>query len=221
MEISDLALRIILVLIPGFLTTLLFRYLGTHRDYSNFYFIVLSSVFGLSNYLVLEVLFQLLNLLKCIFIFITKRGLIIENKLFVSLWGSLIDRSFKVEPIEIIFASVIALISAIFYIWVYQKKIILRFANTRLHITNKSGDDDIWSHYLNSEEVTWVWIRDFNRSLTYFGRVKAFSDSGTQRELFMTDVSVYTISGKKELYNLNSAYISLSDGMYSIEQPKY
>lgn len=135
--------------------------------------------------------------------------------------GSLIDRSFKVEPIEIIFASVIALISAIFYTWVYQKKIILRFANTRLHITNKSGDDDIWSHYLNSEEVTWVWIRDFNHSLTYFGRVKAFSDSGTQRELFMTDVSVYTISGKKELYNLNSAYISLSDGMYSIEQPKY
>ncbi|EMO88576.1 hypothetical protein LEP1GSC024_0791 [Leptospira noguchii str. 2001034031] len=37
----------------------------------------------------------------------------------------------------------------------------------------------------------------------------------------MTDVSVYTISGKKELYDLNSAYISLSDGMYSIEQPKY
>ncbi len=137
MEISDLALRIIIVLIPGFLTTLLFRYLSTHRDYSNFYFIVLSSVFGLSNYLVLEVLLQLWNLLKCIFIFITKCGLIIENKLFVSLWGSLIDRSFQVEPIQIIFASVIALISAIFYTWVYQKKIILRFANTNHDFMNK------------------------------------------------------------------------------------
>ncbi|EQA71154.1 hypothetical protein LEP1GSC059_1189 [Leptospira noguchii serovar Panama str. CZ214] len=101
MEISDLALRIIIVLIPGFLTTLLFRYLSTHKDYSNFYFIVLSSVFGLSNYLVLEVLFQLLNLLKCIFVFITNGNWIIENKLFVSLWGSLVNRSFKVEPIEI------------------------------------------------------------------------------------------------------------------------
>ncbi|AYV55421.1 hypothetical protein EFP84_07785 [Leptospira kmetyi] len=221
MDISDLALRLIIVLIPGFLTTLIFRYLSTHKDYSNFYFIVLSSVFGLFNYLFLEFGYQIWFLFRNLYFWFMNKEPIPESRLFVSLWKSLMDRSFKVETSEIVFASLIALGAALFYTWIYQKKIILRFANVRLRLTNKSGDDDIWSHYLNSKDVTWVWIRDFNHSLTYFGVIRAFSDSGTKRELLLSDVSVYALGGKKELYSLNSAYLSLMDGMYSIEQPKY
>ncbi len=223
MEISDLALRIIIVLIPGFLTTLLFRYLSTHKEYSNFYFMVLSAVFGLSNYIILELLYQIVHLGKIILnkVFGIFDSYPLDGKLFVSLWTSLIDRTFSVNSEEIFFSSLIAILSSFIYTFIYQRKILLRFAHNFLHITNKSGDDDIWSHYLNSGNVDWIWIRDFSNSLTYFGKIEAFSDSGSKRELFLSNVSVYQLNGKKELYSLNSVYISLSDGSYSIEQPFY
>lgn len=223
MEISDLALRIIIVLIPGVLTTILFRYLSVHKEYSNFYFTVLSAAFGLSNYLILEIIYQIIEIILYLFNILTNGSLslIYQSKLHVSIWNSLIDRTFNIRSEEILYCSVIAIISSFFYTWIYQRKILLRFANENLKITNKSGDDDIWSHYLNSEMVDWVWIRDYNHSLTYFGKIVAFSDSGLKRELFLSDVSVYSLTKKKELYRLNSAYLSLSDGMYSIEQPIY
>ncbi|PJZ45781.1 hypothetical protein [Leptospira brenneri] len=223
MEISDLAIRIIIVLTPGFLTTLLFRYLSTHKEYTNFYFFVLSAVFGLSNYMILEVFYQLVHAVKIsLHIFFgVPEGYIHDGRLFVGLWESLVDRTFVVNSEEIFYSSVIAILSSFLYTYVYQRKILLRFANRVLHITNKSGDDDIWSHYLNSDNVEWVWIRDYNQSLTYFGKIEAFSDSGSKRELFLSDVSVYSLSGRKVLYTLNSVYLSLTDGMYSIEQPFY
>lgn len=219
MEISDLAVRIIIVFIPGFLTTLLFRYLSTHKEYTNFYFIVLSSLFGISNYLLLEILFQIKNLFWNTYFILTLPNYFFQNKLFVGLWGSIVDRTFKVESIEVVYSSLIAIVSAFFYSYIYQKKLILRFANSTLKITGKSGDDDTWSYYLNSKGLRWVWVRDFNNSLTYFGEVIAFSDSGSKREVVLRDVSVYRINSKKELYSLNSVYISLNDGMYAIEEP--
>jgi len=52
-------------------------------------------------------------------------------------------------------------------------KIFHKFAQ-KLLISQKYGDENLYSYYLNAKEIDWVYVRDFERKLTYQGRVISF-----------------------------------------------
>lgn len=90
----------------------------------------------------------------------------------------------------------------------------------RLRITDFSGTDDIWEFSLvvQGRQGEYVYVRDFDHNLVYFGYVWAYSDGTEKREILLEDVEVYDLDGK-HLYKLERIYLSLPCEAARIEFP--
>ncbi len=88
-------------------------------------------------------------------------------------------------------------------------------------VTSLSGERDVWNIVFGSEEVSnWIDLRDFDNKLTISGWVRSYSSDFHDGELFIKDVSVYSLEEGKLLYELNGLYLNLKGKNISIEFPK-
>lgn len=86
--------------------------------------------------------------------------------------------------------------------------------------TRRFGDEDVWDFFHNMPGVEWVFVRDHELDLVYFGWILAYSDSGKDRELILRDVDVYRNLGDAErLYQCAVLYVSRDKHDLSIEVP--
>ena len=170
MEISDLAYKLILLLSPGIVTALLFRYLTIHKSFTAFYFFVAASFFGITNYLLVEFLAQVFYLIPQKIFFKNNS----ELQPFLKIWQTFFENEIQPNKIELLYVFLISIPVGFISVFLHQRKILIRFANNFLKITNRTGDDDVWSFFLNSQETHWVWVRDFRQKLTYFGMIRDF-----------------------------------------------
>lgn len=93
---------------------------------------------------------------------------------------------------------------------------LLRAAN----ITDYSGTDDIWEFSLGfkGRHGEYVYVRDFDHNLVFFGYVLAYSDNSDVRELLLEDVEIYDLEAK-HLYNLDRLYITMPCAGARVEFP--
>src|SRR5688572_14144137 len=183
MDVSELTIKLIFVLIPGALASLLFEKLTIHKPWNSFKFISHSILFGVLAYLITGLFFEFLNLI------------------FRINWNSLSimkNISSKDIPfIEIGNASVTGVILGLVSSALDHYKIINRLA-ARLRISNKYGDINLYSHFLNSPNVSPVYFRDLKSNLTYHGLVESFSENEEIREILLRNVRVYYNEGKTD-----------------------
>ena len=81
------------------------------------------------------------------------------------------------------------------------------------------SDEDLWAHFLNSEDVDWVVVRDHARDLIYEGWVQAFSVTSPVREIVLYDVKVYSNEGGKHLYDVPAMYVAAAANELALEMP--
>ena len=208
MDISELTLKLIFVLIPGALASLLFEKLTIHKPWNSFKFVSHSILFGVLAYLF--------------------TGLFIKfwNWLFHANWNELDIMkniaSKEIPFVEIGNATVTGIILGLISSAFDHYKVINRFA-TWLRISNKYGDINLYSHFLNSPNIAPVYFRDLKSNLTYHGLVESFSENEEIREIVLRNVRVYYNEGKSEeiteLYQLNAVYLSRSKDDVLIEVP--
>lgn len=92
--------------------------------------------------------------------------------------------------------------------------------------TKRFGDVDVW-HYFNDSNMDekndgYVYVRDLKANLTYYGYIALYSDSGMERELLLSNVSVYSNSdsqGNSVLYEVAHLYLARNRDDLSIEVP--
>ncbi|MDX8391571.1 MAG: hypothetical protein R8K53_03255, partial [Mariprofundaceae bacterium] len=97
-----------------------------------------------------------------------------------------------------------------------NKKVLNRMAQC-LSISDKYGDENLFSFYLNAEETNWVYVRDPERKFTYRGQVYSFSENESIQELVLVNVTVFQYEDSEELYSLPSIYLSKEAGRFIIE----
>ena len=97
---------------------------------------------------------------------------------------------------EILVSVVVAFVLAIVWLYAATYKILARLL-IRTRATKRYGDEDVWDFTFNSsqEEIEYVYVRDFNKGVTYAGWVRAFSETGKSRELLLRDVIMYDKEG--------------------------
>ncbi|MCW7479459.1 hypothetical protein ND856_19320 [Leptospira bandrabouensis] len=127
------------------------------------------------------------------------------------------DNNFEIQ--EVIFSTLLSISIVLVLANLITNKIIIRNLQ-KFGLTNRFGDEDLWNYYLSSSEINWIYIRDYANSLTYRGRLKYFSSANSMRELGLEEVTVYSLLKSKELYTLESVYLSLLEGTFSIEVPR-
>lgn len=211
MGISNLALKLILIMFPGLLATLLFLKLTIKiSERSDFMFVIIVITESLFSYLSIQLI---LNIYRWINNLIYNTKLVFESlKIFSRISDS------KIIPYdEIFYACVVSIIIGL----ITAKAVHENWLNTfgiKLGITNKFGEERIYSHFLNDPNNQVVSVRDISNSLTYWGKIEFFAENLQFKEIVLSQVTVFSYPESTELYNVPSVYLSFPNDKIIIEQ---
>ena len=213
MEISDLTIKLIILLIPGILSALIIEQITVHQKWTQFKFILYSILLGFASYFMYD---QFLKL--SLFI----EYLLNSNTNFVSIrfWDSLFDAKIPVSLKEVFIACLYSVFIGLIISACIHYKLLHRLA-IFLKISDKYGDENLFTFFMNAKEVNWIWVRDPVRGLTYEGLRESFSESDNVRELVLRDVKVYNYEDSEFLYEVPAIYLSYKIGDLAIEAPLY
>ena len=208
MSLSSFLIRIILLVIPGIVSSLLYRTLRgrvSRKDWEDYLEIL---AFSFICYSVYGFLAYALSLLRP------------TDDAFAAL------RAFTNEnvPIDkavghaIIWASLVAIPIAFVASYVDSHKVINKIGQ-KLKATGRFGDEDVWDFFHHSPAIkgNWVTVRDHKLKLNYLCWIQAYSDSGKERELLLRDVDVYNDITAECLYKTDVMYISRKSDELTIE----
>ncbi|WP_136467324.1 hypothetical protein [Flagellimonas onchidii] len=120
---------------------------------------------------------------------------------------------------EVIWASIISILLGFIISKIDHSKLINNLAR-KLNISNKYGDENLYSYFLNSPDINWVYLRDIENSLTYLGTVESFSETTEHKEIVLGQVTVYSYPKSKELYEIDRIYLVYPKDKLIIEQAK-
>lgn len=207
MNISDLTLRLIFLLIPGAIAALIVEKLTFHRNWSMFSFILYSFLLGIGAYFSHQ-----LVLVVCGYI----AGCSSKSLVF---WDALFNISTKISLKEIALTCLLAVVVGYLVSAVMNHKLLFKSAKL-VRISKKFGDEDIWAYFLNSRDVTWVWVRDHPRKLIYEGWVQSFSVESSIRELLLREVKVFSNADGTFLYSVPAMYVNGKSTDLTLELPK-
>ena len=208
---SELLIAIVLILLPGIIATIISDKLTSHSKWDPFKFGLYALVLGVVSYVLLQILVYGYNILKAF-------SISAVNWQHLNIWGSALNGGRNIEPWELCVAFLLSVPVAFFASWLINYKLFNKLAQ-KLGVSNKFGDENLFSYYLNAHEIDWVYLREPARGLTYQGRIVSFSENEKIHEIVLSNVSVYGESdgSMQLLYKLPTMYICKECGQLTIE----
>ncbi len=199
MEITEFTFRIIITGIPGIITYFLLSKLIGRVGKNTIEIVLLIFLFSILSYSIYD---------------LASSSNDIIDKLF--------NESNNVKFNDILWSSFVAIIISFILSYLYRYNI-LNWIGQKIKATKKYGDEDVWHYFHNAPEKQknygWIYIRDHKLDLLYYGYISVWSESEKNRELIITDVSVYNNINGEFLYDTNHIYISRNIDDISIEVP--
>jgi len=210
---NKLAVVIVVILFPGIVAAIISNRITVHNaKWDYFKYGMYSFVLGISCYIALQLVCYVYDIILS---YVYNISPIPWTHL--QSWEILQDTDTKIKSYEIFMSSLLALPISCAASYLINHKIFNKLAN-KLHISDKYGDENLFSYYLNAKEIDWVYVRDKENSLTYQGRVNSYSETDSIQEIVLYDVTVYTYDDSEELYSLPSMYLCKTMGKFTIEQ---
>jgi len=207
---DKLAITIILILMPGIIATIISEKLTHHSKWDSFKFSLYSLVLGILSYSILQVTYYVKDLITYL----------ITSKISwtnLNIWNCALDNNIPILPLEIILASIVSLLVGFLVTWAINSQKLNKIA-TKMKISFKYGDNNLYSYYLNNLDLDWVYVRDLERNLTFQGRILSFSENDTIQEIVLDNVTVFQYEDSKELYSVPTLYFSRELGKIIIEE---
>lgn len=211
LDISEFALRLAFLVLPGVLTQRIYRKLqGTvpKKDWEDFIDIF---VYSIINYLIYALVISI----------ITNSNLISSEYTLVSTFNSFLDKDTAINYSEIFGSCIVAVLLAFFLSFMYKKKFVNKLGQL-IRVTNRYGDEDLWNLFHNTQNIEWFVVRDHKINLYYYCWIYAFSESNERRELILRNASVYTADGdfcyEAPVIYLCRDYYDITIEVYDIKQ---
>ena len=171
MDVSELTLKLILLLIPGATSSMMFEKLTVHKKWTPFQFVTNSILFGGMSYLFAQLVFSMFD----------------RSNDLAKLWANLPTKDI---PYTVILKGVaLSPVIALIFTWIDYNKWINKIGK-KIGITNKYGDENLFTYFLNSKDVNEVYIRDIDANISYQGIVDSFSENEEIKEITLYDVKV-------------------------------
>lgn len=208
---NQLAITLIFTLLPGIVAAVILDKLVFHQRWNSFRFTLYSLLLGLISYMSLQVFYWIYDIAtSCSF----------SSGAWTSLtfWDSVVSEKPQIDKKEVFLVTAISVPVAFIVAWAINQKLLNKLAQ-RIRVSAKYGDENLYSYFLNAEEIDWVYIRDIENDLTYEGRVVSYSESENTHEIVLSEVKVYRYSDSSELYEMPKMYISRDFGKLIIESP--
>jgi hypothetical protein len=211
MEITEFALRLMLLFFPGIICFYIVETLTVHRERPTHEVLLRCFVYGVFSYVAYMGVLGWLNTW-----WEEPPGYGYREQ--ISLTQSITDEKFHLDFAEIGFVTAVAVGLGLSFSFAIAHKWPNDFAQwTR--ISRKFGDANVWSRTFNAKEAKWATVRDIERNLMFSGYVLAFSDVEEVAELLLTQVVVYNETTGKELYRADNIYLSRPKDCLTVEIP--
>lgn len=215
MQITELVWNLFLLLLPGVISTLMVRYITTHKQYSIFEFVIYSAVLGIGTFIIMEIFYSLYWAIYGIL----STSISTEIGLNLAIWDNFFNSKKVLDKNEMFISYLLSIPFGFLWGFLISKKLVIRLFQ-KLKLTTRYGDDDVWSFYFNSPSTEWIFVHNTNINRTYFGKIRAFSDSTEKREILLEDVIVYESDTWNEKYQSNAVFLELNNYNFIIETPK-
>lgn len=215
MEITELTIRIIILLLPGIFGTFFIEKLCYKERLELKNFIISTILIGFISYFLL---FLLKNAIEII-----KTGLDDYHYIRVKFFDSLVGKEESIYFMEVVYASIIGILFGIFTTYTINKGWFYNFFRDKLHITNSTGQE-VWAELFDNNTKgikSHVYVIDDKNDKVYGGWVSNFSKNSDKPELLLENVVVNCNSDRTQyLYELDKVYIKLDNSKMIIEIPK-
>lgn len=217
MEISQLTIKLIILLIPGGIGAIILERLTVHKPWSSFRFILNTIIIGFCSYAFLQFIISTWCFVHCkidVFPYYWDQ----RHTHTLQIWNSINDNN-PIPYNEAIKAILISVAIGLILTKSDTYKWLNSFAK-KYKISNKYGDENLFSYFLNSSDTQYVYLRDIKRNFTYVGFVTSFSENDDIKEIVLSDVRVYRYEDSEHLYDVDRIYLSLPKDEVIIEYAK-
>jgi hypothetical protein len=201
MEISELTLKLIILLLPGAVSSIIFQKLTVHKKWNSFQFVLNSILFGLSSYLIS----QLIASIKT------------PDEDFVKLWEHLQTNELPKASI-IIFCLVTSVFVGFLSAGIDNYKLINKIGKF-FKFSTKYGDENLYSYFLGSPDINEIFVHDVKNNITYHGNVDAYSETTEIKEIVLRNVKVYNYETSEYSFSISRVYLSMSKDEMVIHVP--
>lgn len=202
MEISDLVVRIIILIFPGLLSISLINSLIKKRKIDNREYIVYVIIISFISYFALNLIFS---------IFLENRN--------VSFFEALVDSQIPINYDEVFWSSIIAICLGIIIVVIINKGVFYTLCR-KIRITNRTGANSVWDELMDFNGTgieNYIYVVDYDNDVVYGGQVINFSSSiKEQEELILGDVIVTKNSDRSKIIRqMEKVYIRIpTDKIY-------
>ncbi len=201
MDISITIIKLIIFATPGTISLFIYQKLTGQHPKNDLQSIISLTVLSVPNYIL--------------------SGLILDQSPF-KLLELFLSNPKEIPWIGLITATLTSAALPFLYASINKYKIINKIGQ-KIKATNRFGDEDLWEFFQNgkakTEQNKWLFIRDLRVNLCYYGWIEHFSESNQDRELIISDVTVYDNINGTELYATKSLYICRNKFEITIEIP--
>lgn len=212
MEISALTLKLIFLLIPGAVAAIIYKRLTVRpKEGSDFMFVMNSILFGIFSYVLLQ-----LTVFGCMLFCNTFKEAEHYDYSVLKVFGKLSDATI-IPYLEIIGGTFFAVILGLIITLIDDRSYLYKIAK-HMKISNKYGEENLYSYFLNSPDIDWIYIRDIKNKLTYKGGAVSFSETPEFKEIELVNVSVFNYPESEFLYEVERLYLCLSKDNLIIEK---
>ncbi|HMB55875.1 MAG TPA: hypothetical protein VKM35_01565 [Arenimonas sp.] len=206
MDISELAVRLTIMLLPGVVAASVVERLTVHKPWDPFRFGLNSVLLGAASYLVAQIVMLLAMLFG-------------GQYQLLTFWSSLDQSQSVINFPEILGVVCVGLCLGLICTIAINTRGIHRLA-AKFGITEKYGDDSLFYYYLNSSDVAWVRILLPDQNKLVEGVRESHSEQDGCREVLLRDVRVYRADDHKFWYEVEAMYICSKEDLLIIEQPR-
>ena len=194
---------------PGIIANVICDKITVHSKWSSFKFSLYAFVLGMSCYVSLQIIYYALDYYNCVSLDEIKYT-------HLKVWGASVTDNPEIPAIEVVFATIISLPISLLAAYLINHKVFNKIA-TFFKISTKYGDENLFSYYLNADEIDWIYVRDIEGKLTYQGRIVSYSENDLMQEIVMSEVTIYNYEDSAELYSVPTIYLTKPLGVFVIE----
>ncbi len=209
---NKLAIATVIILFPGIIAAIICDKITVHNTkWGSFKYGMYSFVLGISCYVSLQLLAFTKDLMDAI---VPTYSHLKWTQLEV--WNIIKKDDVDIIFSEVLLATLLSVPIALLATYLINHKIFNKLA-TSCGVSRKYGDENLFSYYLTSDDIDWVYVRDIPNRLTYQGRINSYSENDNIQEIVLYDVTVYSYEESDELYSLPSIYLCKRMGKFIIE----
>lgn len=197
MDVTNVTVKLVLLLLPGIFGALLYEKLTIHRPWKQFRYVLYILLISISAYVILDLFYQFINLFRC------------KSSLKLLFWDDLFQPSSTLHLIEVSWAVFVSFLLSILLSYVRTQGLIYKFFRC-INVSNKYGSESLFYRVMEAKDVDWIYLRDKNNKLTYLGQIAKYSEDEQNREVVLYNVTVYNYPESQELYKVDKIYLSYS-----------